>query len=155
MTIGANGVKSFINIPYAIVAGVEASGFFKPLPSVDFVSTIRYTSATDNNNNPLPNIAPLKNISSVRYQPNKCSIQLEVESATSQHQISQLFGEDATDAYVLLHARFGYNFAISKTNIELQAGIENVFDKNYHEHLDWGNIARAGRNIYVVLKLPF
>ncbi len=154
MTIGANGVKSFINIPYAIVAGAEASGFFKLLHSVDIVTTIRYTVVRDNNNDPLPFVAPLKNISSVRYQPKKLSIQLETEAALSQQKVSPHYGEDATAGYLLLHARFGYTANIFNNNIQLQTGIENVFDKKYHEHLDWGNISRPGRNIYMLLKIP-
>jgi len=155
MTIGANGVKSFSNIPYATVAGAEGSGFFKPFTATDIVTTIRYTLATDNKKDPLPFVAPLKNITSIRYQPKKFSVQVESESALSQNQVSKQYGEDATGGYILLHARLGYYTVVFKNNIELQAGVENVFDRKYHEHLDWGNISRPGRNIYFQLKLAF
>ncbi|MBL0356127.1 MAG: TonB-dependent receptor [Chitinophagaceae bacterium] len=153
MTIGASGVKSFVNIPYAIVAGAEVGGFFKPMPAVDIVSTIRYTLARDNKNDPLPFVAPIKNITAARYQPKNFSMQLESEAALSQNQVSRQYGEDATAGFVLLHCRLGYNTSIFKNNVELQAGVENIFDKKYHEHLDWGNIARPGRNLYVQLKV--
>lgn len=153
MTIGANGVKSFVSIPYAMVAGAEASGFFNPVPGADITTTLRYTVARDNNNAALPFVAPVKNITAVRYQPKRFSIQLESEAAFSQNQVSKQYGEDATDGFVLLHCRLGYNTSIFKNSVELQAGVENVFDKKYHEHLDWGNIARPGRNIYVQLKV--
>lgn len=155
MTIGANGVKSYINIPYASVTGAEASGFFKPLTAVDIVSTIRYTLAKDNNNDPLPFVTPIKNINSIRYQPKRFSVQLETETALSQNQVNKQYGEDVTAGYILIHSRFGYNTNIFKNNIELQAGVENIFDKKYHDHLDWGNIARPGRNIYIQLKVIF
>jgi len=155
MTTGANGVKSFINIPYATVAGAEGSGFFKPVTGIDIVTTIRYTLGTDNKSDPLPFVAPLKNITSIRYQPKNISVQMESESALSQNQVNKQYGEDATAGYILLHARLGYYTAVFNNNIELQAGVENVFDRKYHEHLDWGNISRPGRNIYVQLKLSF
>jgi len=155
MTIGANGVKSYISIPYATVTGAEGSGFFKPLTAIDMVTTIRYTMAIDNKNDPLPFVAPLKNITSIRYQPNKFSVQLETESALGQNRVSKQYGEDATAGYILLHTRLGFQTVVFKNNIELQAGAENVFDRKYHEHLDWGNIARPGRNIYVQLKMSF
>lgn len=155
MTIGANGVKSYINLPNAIVAGAELSGFFKPSGPVDIVSTIRYTLAKDNQSRPLPMVAPVKNINSIRYQPNKFSVQLETEMALSQNKVSTLWGEDATPGYFLLHSRFGYQTSVFKNNVELQAGVENIFDKKYHEHLDWGNIPRQGRNAYLQIKVAF
>lgn len=155
MTIGAKGVKSFVNIPQASILGAEASAVVKAAQKVDVISTLRYTYARDNEQQPLPLIAPLKNISSVRYHNSAFWMQLESEAAASQKRISTEAGEDATSGYVLLHVRTGYNFNINKNAIELQAGVDNILDKKYHEHLDWGNIARPGRNIYLQVKLSF
>lgn len=129
--------------------------FFKPLATVNIVSAIRYTLAKDNNNEPLPFVAPLKNINSVSYQPGHFSVQLETETALSQNKVSGHYGEDVTPGYFLLNSRFGYNSSILKKNAEIQAGVENIFDKKYHEHLDWGNIPRPGRNIYLQIKIAF
>lgn len=153
MTIGAKGVKTYYNINAATVAGAEASGFFKPVNSIDIVTTFRYTIARDKQNDPLPFVSPLKNITSIRYQPNRFSAQLETESALRQKQVSSKYGEDVTAGYVLLHSRFGYSGTVFKNNFELQAGVENILDRKYHEHLDWGNISRPGRNFYLQLKL--
>lgn len=153
MTIGAKGVKTYYNINTATVAGAEASGFFKPVNAIDIVTTVRYTLAREKQHDPLPFVAPLKNITSVRYQPNRFSAQLETESALQQNQVSNKYGEDVTAAYFLLHSRFGYSGSVFKNNFELQAGVENIFDRQYHEHLDWGNISRPGRNFYLQLKL--
>ena len=64
-------------------------------------------------------------------------------------------GEDKPPGYFLLNTRLGYATTISKSSVELQVGVENIFDKKYYEHLDWGNINRSGRNIYVQTKLLF
>ena len=154
MTAGANGVKTYENIDIAHIAGAEASGIFKPFNTVDIVTTLRYTSALDANNNPLPFVSPLKNINSVRYQPNAFFAQLETEAALPQNRVSAIYGEDATPGYFLLHSRFGYTGKILKRVFECQAGVENMFDNNYYEHLDWGNIPRPGRNFYLQLKIP-
>ncbi|HQV54759.1 MAG TPA: TonB-dependent receptor [Chitinophagaceae bacterium] len=155
MTIGANGVKSYINISNASISGFEASAFLKPTADLDIVSTVRYTKGKDADGNPLPFIAPFKNLTSFRYQPGIISIQLESETALQQNKVSYQAGEDKTPGYFLLNTRLGYATTISKSSVELQVGVENIFDKKYYEHLDWGNINRSGRNIYVQTKLLF
>ena len=153
MTIGAKGVKEFINIPNASVSGVEGSVVLKPAPAIDVVSTVRYTAGKDNKGNSLPLIAPLKNTTSIRYQPKNFSVQLEAEAASKQGHINIEAGEDVTTGYSLLHIRFGYNTMILNNTIELQGGVENIFDRKYHEHLDWGNISRPGRNVYIQFRV--
>lgn len=148
-------LQSLVNIPEASVTGMEVSSVLKPSFAIDVVSTLRYTLGKDNNNNPLPYIAPLKNITSLRYQPKKFSIQLEYEAPLKQKRVNSKAGEDITPGYLLLHSRFGYITVIFRNNVEMQAGVENILDKKYHEHLDWGIISRPGRNFYVQIKVSF
>jgi iron complex outermembrane receptor protein len=155
MTIGAEGVKSYINIPGAILKGVELSAVVNQVKYWQLVSTLRYTYGRSNENEPLPLIPPLKNVSSVRFQPGRFSAQMEYEAASSQYRINKDAGEDATEGYFLLHVRLGYVMDIFKSTTSIQFGMENIFDKLYHEHQDWGNIPRPGRNIYVQLKISF
>lgn len=155
MTIGAHGVKNFSALPDAGLAGIESSLLLKPVKQLDIISTLRYTNGKDNTGDPLPMIAPLKSVSSVRYQFSNLFLQLESETAAAQHKISSRYGEDKTGGYALLHIRSGYRFVLLGKKTDLQSGIENVLDKKYHEHLDWGNVARPGRNIYVTLRWVF
>lgn len=155
MTAGATGVKSYINSPYATLTGMEISGILKPANSLDIISTLRYTVGNDNTIHPLPYIAPLKNITSIIYQLKNISFQLESDAAMKQNRVSSKAGEDITAGYFLLHTRFGYTTTLFKSNITFQAGVENIFDKKYHDHLDWGNIARPGRNVYTQMKVSF
>ena len=155
MTFGAAAVKTYSNIPFATVMGAEASALCSPFKKAEIVSTFRYTLANDNNNQPLPFVSPFKNITSIRYQPTKFSFQLETETALCQNRVSIKYAEDITPGYFLLHTRLGYYTTLFKNYTVLQLGVENLFDKNYHEHLDWKNIARPGRNIYVQLKINF
>ncbi len=155
MTFGATAVKTYSNIPFATVMGAEASALCSPFKKAEVVSTFRYTLVNDNNNQPLPFVSPFKNITSIRYQPAKFSFQLETETALRQNRVSIKYAEDITPGYFLLHTRLGYYATLFKNYTVLQLGVENLFDKNYHEHLDWKNIARPGRNIYVQLKINF
>lgn len=155
MTAGANGVKSYLNIPHASIAGFEASLLLKPTAVIDVISTLRYTYAEDDKRKALAGISPIKNISSLRYQPKRIFYLLETEIAGNQHRINADAGEDKTPAYMVFNYRMGAPVQYRKTTIELQAGIENIFDKKYHEHLDWGNIPRAGINFYIQAKLTF
>jgi len=36
---------------------------------------------------------------------------------------------------------------------EAGVGVENIFDKAYSEHLDWGNYLRPGRNLFMNLRV--
>lgn len=155
MTAGANGVKTYEALPGARLAGIESSLLLKPLSRLDIVSTLRYTDGRDHNEDPLPMIAPLKNTSSVRYQFSKVFLQLETETAADQRRISRKYGEDKTNGYILFHLRSGFSFLLAGKKTDLQFGVENLFDKKYHEHLDWGNVARPGRNGYVMVKWQF
>lgn len=153
MTIGAHGVKKFSALPEARLYGIEAGFLYKPVTAIDFISTLRYTRGEDNSGNPLPMIAPLKSTSTIRYQFSRFFLQAEAEAATAQNKISLKYGEDKTPGYLLLHFRSGFSFQIAGKKTDLQYGIENLLDKNYHEHLDWGNVKRPGRNVYVLLKV--
>ncbi|MBL7739010.1 MAG: TonB-dependent receptor [Chitinophagaceae bacterium] len=155
MTIDAKGVKSYLNISGATVAGFEASVIVSPAVNTEFVSTLRYTNGRDNDKEPLPFIAPFKNISSARYQWQKFFAQMEYEAALPQSRIREKAGERVTAGYFLLHARLGYNSLLFKNRFDIQAGMENIFDREYREHLDWGNIPRPGRNVYLQLKVQF
>jgi len=155
MTIGARGVKTYENIASAWLAGFEASAVTTLFAGTELISTLRYNWGTDNNNEPLPFIPPLKNITSIRYHPGKFSAQLESEAVVQQNRVSYKTGEDATPGCMLLHARMGYVFEILRSKVQVQSGVENLLDKPYHEHLDWGNIPRPGRNVYLQLKLLF
>lgn len=155
MTIGANGVKSWSQLPAATLLGAEGSLAWKPAPALDIVSTLRWTRGQDKNGIPLAMIAPFKNSNSVRIQFTNLFIQADEEWTAAQDRFRSSFGEDRTPAFLLLHLRTGWKFSLLKKMTDLQTGVENILDKKYHEHQDWGNIPRPGRNVYVQLKWYF
>jgi iron complex outermembrane receptor protein len=155
MTIGARGVKSYVNLPSAIVYGLEASAIIHAADKLDLLSSLRYTVGADHQSEPLPMISPLRNSSSLRWRGNLFSLQAESDWSLAQNRFSPAAGEDATPAFLLLHLRGSYAAILGKQKLELQGGVENILDRKYHEHTDWGNILRPGRNVYLQVKWIF
>ena len=155
MTIGARGTRTYVNNAHALLAGGEASTSWKPCRTLEMVSTLRYTYGRDRQALPLPGIAPLKETNSLRWQLNKWFVQGETEWAAAQHRYSTVAGEDRSAGFFLCHTRTGFQTSFAGLGLDCQFGIENVFDKKYHEHLDWGNIPRPGRNGYVMVGVRF
>lgn len=155
MTIGAKGVKVYQQAAWAEIAGSEASVQWKLPANVTLVNTLRFTIAQDDDKQAFPFIAPLKNIGSLRFAQHRFSAQLEYEASAAQNRINSNTGETATPGFVLAHARLGYLIVPGIKSLSLQAGVENIFDEAYREHLDWGGILRPGRNVYGQLKFSF
>jgi len=155
MTIGSLGVKVYENMPWAQMAGAEFSVQYKPFERILLLSTLRASVAEGSDGLPLPFIPPLKNITSVRYAYGRISAQLEYEASLKQTRINEQAGETTTPGFVLAHARVGYVLPLWKNQISCQAGVENMFNEAYQEHLDWGNVLRPGRNMYATLRCTF
>ncbi len=153
MTIGAHGVKQYRNTGTATIAGGEASGLLKPLKGMELVSTLKYSYGENESGYPLPLIAPLRNITSLRQAFGQLALQAELETASRQLRVSDAAGERPTGAFSLWHFRVGYQRWINQVLWRLDGGVENILDARYREHLDWGMIPRAGRNIYLQMSI--
>lgn len=156
MTTGANGVKVTDNIPEATMLGGTVGGFFRPVKSVEINTDFAFTRGETGKGIPLPLISPLRNTTSMRYHfAEKANVALEAESALAQDRINPEFGEVSSEGYTIFHLRCGYDLSIGGNKLTANAGIENIFDTRYRDHLDWGTIDRPGRNIYIDLKYRF
>ncbi|SMD01706.1 TonB-dependent receptor domain-containing protein [Pedobacter nyackensis] len=156
MTIGATGVRSYENIPSARLFGAESSFSYQLLNRhLTFNNTWKWLRGEDNEKTPLPLMSPLKIMTSVRFQHRTLSFQVENEICSKQNQINIDFGESVSPGYTLFHIRSGYGFVIKKHKLDFSAGIENLLNKAYADHLDWGAILRPGRNIYGLLTFKF
>lgn len=155
MTIGANGVKVYEQIAHASLRGFEIGLSTVLLKNLQLISNARYTEGTDDNNNPLPLISPFKLTSSIRFAKANFSIQAENIWASAQNKVSTMINEKTTPAYTLFNLRGTYAFKVKQHKLELNAGVENLFDAYYQDHLDWGNIPRPGRNVMMGLSYVF
>ncbi|WP_181163806.1 TonB-dependent receptor [Pontibacter mangrovi] len=156
MTIGAHGVKVYQNEAYALLAGAEASAVYNITAYTQLVSTLRYGYGRSAGGDPLPMVAPLRSVSSLRrYFGDRLWVQGETEMAAAQHRTSARFQEKPTEAFMLWHLRAGYRLETEKKVWELNGGVENLFDAAYREHLDWGQVLRPGRNIFFQASMAF
>ncbi len=155
MTIGAKGVKLYQQQVCARMGGMETSLQGSLSARLVLVSTLRFTLAQGTNGEPLPFIAPLKNVGSLRYAHGRFSAQAEYEISGAQNRVSPYNGESQSPGFVLAHARFSYMVPLGKTQFGFNAGVENIFNAAYREHLDWGGILRPGRNLYGQVKFGF
>lgn len=155
MTAGARGVKVYENLDYALLTGAEGSVIFNPVPQTQIVSVLKYAYARDKDGNALPMIAPLRNITSIKQSIHPLWLQGELETAAAQNRVSIAANEKQTGSFYLCHFRMGYNGQAKGFRWQLNGGVENIFDAYYREHLDWGNIARQGRNFYLQLGIGF
>jgi iron complex outermembrane recepter protein len=156
MTSGARGVKVYENTSYALLAGAEASAVYNITGYTQLVSTLKYSYGRNADGEPLPMMPPLRNVTSLRkYFGDNLWVQGETEIAAAQNRNSERFREQPTDGFMLWHLRAGYQQETEKKVWQLNAGIENIFDVHYREHLDWGQIARPGRNMFLQVSMGF
>lgn len=155
MTIGANGVKKHSNLPYAMIAGAEASLIVQPDHALWLINTTRYSYGEDHLHQALPMIPPVRNISSLRKLIGPCAVQAELELATAQNRVSNKAVERKTAAYAIAHLRLMYSGSLAGNLFRIDGGMENLFDQAYREHLDWGGIPRPGRNVYLQFTFQF
>jgi iron complex outermembrane recepter protein len=151
MTPGARGVKQNINLPSAQLSGVDVMILAQPLRNVQLISNVKYTYGRGAENEPLPMVSPLKTITTVRLDEGRFNMQLEWEWSSAQSRVADSFGERETASYSILAVRGGYRVK----DLQFSYGVENVFDKAYREHLDWGGIYRPGRNFYINIGYKF
>jgi len=153
MTIGGRGVKTYQNISYANLTGAEATYSFKPLEGFTFAGNARYTYATLSNGKNMQQVPPLKFVNTLRYQKGSLQLQAEHIGAFNQDKINVDYGEHTTSGWNVMNLRAAYMQKIHKQSLQYNISIENIFDKVYREHMDWGNVFRQGRNFVVGLNL--
>jgi iron complex outermembrane receptor protein len=152
MTIGAEGVRSYNNLSYAKMIGMESHlnyRFFHQGLTVN--QTLKWIKGTNMEGQPLPLMAPLKVITSARFNHKHYFVQLENELSAGQNQIDASFGEQKTPGFSIFNIRSNYHFKFQQQDMNFGLGVENLFNKAYFEHLDWGRFLRPGRNVYLSL----
>lgn len=155
MTIGANGVKIYSPLDFATIFSTDFQLNYQISNKFDWNSNLKYTLGKDNHNDGLPFMSPFAYKTSLLYRNGRFNLQITLLGNTTQTEFNSFHGEDKTPSYAIVNCNAGYKFYIEKTSLSLNAGIENIFDKNYSTFSDWRNIPRMGRNIYlnIIFKL--
>jgi iron complex outermembrane recepter protein len=153
VTPGAPGVKQFVNVDYAIYTGFEM-GFTTPQKyklggsivaafTYGYIPTVTKYILTGNEvtgdtllkNDALPEIPPFETTVSAYYRffKGKLLPKISFRYVSSQRHVSEAFYEPETPDFSLLNLSIVYK--VNKA-IGITAGINNVFDKSYYEHLN-------------------
>ncbi len=150
---GVLGVKQFDNADYVIHRGFEfgyrtpeiykiggnivAAYTYGVIPTVTkyIISGNQVTDAIEIKNDALPEIPPFETTLNVYYKMLNGNLmpKLALRAAAAQRHTSQAFYETDTPGFWILN--FSTAIKISK-HTELNAGINNIFDKAYYEHLN-------------------
>ena len=152
-TSGANGVQVYQNLGQAEVKGIEGNWKLRLPYGLRLLGNMSYTVGQDKENDePLPEISPFETTLGLKYMNSKNKSWLQVNSrfVAEQNRISTITGEDKAPAFQVFDLRIGYT---KLEHFQIFAGIENIFNESYYEHLNRNNILSQGRNIYLIMKL--
>ena len=162
-TKGVLGVKRFINIDKAFMTGFEISyrtpakflweinfnaaytmGWNPEVKGVIFVDGVARVQVIKND--PLPEIPPFETYISFNYKlfKRKFVPAVSLRVAAAQNRVSEAYNEQATPGFVTVSLDIKYQF---NNFLKVYAGIKNLFDRPYYEHLN-RNIIGAKYPLY-------
>lgn len=151
MNLYAKGTKSYSNMAYATISSSSLEVIYDLSSHILLMSVSEFTIAEDNHGDPLPMIPPLNSNNLIQYKKGNFKCIGEFVIAAKQTRINSDYNEVKTPGYGLLNTRFQYNFERNNHEFKLFMGVNNVLDKTYKDHLDWGSFNRSGRNVFVQL----
>jgi iron complex outermembrane recepter protein len=160
-----NPVLEFQNLDRADLYGAEGSARYYLITNFAISGTVSYVRGInrDNDDN-LYRIAPLRGTIALDHRLGGWKNNLEVVLVDSQDEVAAYNGETPTPGYALLNLRTGYTW---RKHLNLQVGLENVFDERYSDHLGGINrvlnsdvavgehIPGAGRFVYVAVNYQY
>jgi iron complex outermembrane receptor protein len=156
------GVRRFINVDNALKTGIEVSYNHQINSWLSSDLAMAYTYAQDlDREEPLPEIAPLDariGLSGIFFS-GTLRPRLAARFVADQKRVSVEYGEIETPDFFLLN--FDLDYAITN-NWKFQAGINNILDVTYYEHLTRSTaganplpLNAAGRNLFVACNFTF
>lgn len=148
---GLRGVKRFLNLGEGIVLGGSGSLGVSITQSLILNTGFTYNRGEDRRTgNPLPFMSPLQFQTSLSYEMNNFRIEGEMRAAAAQNRYAERAGEIGAPAYAVFNIRGGWEIT---NGLEIRAGLENIFDTYYRDHLNLAQLPEPGRNAYLTLSV--
>ncbi|XOV91252.1 MAG: TonB-dependent receptor [Bacteroidota bacterium] len=147
MTIGARGVKWYSNTGKAMMLGGEFTLRNQLLKDLTSELSTKYVYGEDFENEPLPQVPPLKLSYSLNQALKGWNIQPAVDWSMAQNRISDKFNERATNSYLLTNLGISKSVVMGIGSLRVGLNFVNIFNVAYREHFDVGSILRPGRSI--------
>lgn len=135
-TPGVLGVKRFVNLNNVFLTGFELSFLTPNTNNWQIKFNAAYTIGENPAlNEPLPEIAPLEArlAFSYRFFNEKLVPQIDLRIVAAQNRVAADFGEIESPGFALLGFVLNYQFS---NNLTIVAGVKNIFNTNYYEHLN-------------------
>jgi len=132
--MGVPGVKQFMNLDKARLYGFEYR-FNARAGKMRFNMNAAYTIGENlENHEPLPEIPPFEADGSISYlfRNGQFEPAFSIRAVSRQNRVVESFGETETPGFLLLNSRIT---AHPWSNVALSAGINNIADVTYYEHL--------------------
>ncbi len=154
------GVRKFINIDQAMRTGFEFSWKQQIFNGLQHKLSVAYTYALNRlTDEPLPEIPPFdfRFVLNGSFCKERLKPMLSFRHVLDQNRISVDYGETKTPAFSLADVQLSWKFSGSVT---ATAGVQNLFDETYYEHLNRTisgltprEIYAPGRNFFLTLSL--
>lgn len=149
MTIGASGVKFYVNLPWASLSGFEGDFLWHLTSNLKVSTRFQYSYGVDNTGEALPLIPPLKNKLQLQYTKKLWGIGIKMQSVMAQNNFRASFGETRTPGYNLININAHYTINVGKAALTFNAEGANLLDSFYVDHLNFNSIPSPGRSINV------
>lgn len=134
-----NPIFSHRNVD-AVLYGFEIGADIQLVERLRFPVQLGLTRGEERGGGALPEIPPLEGSAALRRE-GPAFVQFGVDFAARQTRIDPDFGERETAGYALTHLRIG---ADVRPGLRIEAGIENLFDKEYARHLTRNAVMPVG-----------
>lgn len=158
---GPCNLRGFRNIDHATLLGAELSLSYALRENLSLHGSFAYVRGeNEEDDRALPEIPPLEGRLGLRYEHPHWELWFNpmLRLVQSQHRIDTAFGEDATQGHVTIDIGAGWRLF---GRHELMVQVENLFDKNYNEHITRENpftgreVFEPGRVVTVGLRTTF
>ena len=153
--VGGSDVYQFRyyrNADNAMMLGGELSAVYRLPKGLELAGSASYTWGQNLElDEPMYLMPPLTGLVALRFKHDRFFGEVETRMAAPQNRVSTMLSdEQPTDGYMILNLRGSARLG---EYLELTAGLENVFDVLYHEHLSYGDLPAKGRNAFIGLNV--
>lgn len=154
MTIGANGIKIYGQLPTATIFNASLLLGGQIAGGLQWSGKMVYREGSSGSLN-LPQIQPFSYGANLKYQYQHNIAEIGMDGALAQTKYSPGFGETPAGAYTIFNLAASRQFDFSRQKLVLKAGVENLFDRYYSTFADWNRVPRMGRNVFVNVVFGF
>lgn len=136
------------------MAGGEVSGLARLGGGLEAVASVSAAFGQNTTfDEPLPMIPPVGGVAALRYDRSPVFAEVEGRWALAQDRVARFtYAERATDGFAVFAVRTGWRPSSGAlAGLRLQAGVENVLDTYYQEHLAISDLAARGRSLYLTV----